>query len=457
MQLKSLGGIKVKTMKDFFQAKKIFSWLIFFAALFLPFWVIRIFPDLYHEYDLSVFQKWAKAWELGWQNIYINCATCNYPILGTFFSGGLFSLIDFKNIAKVINRFRYYLAIIDALNVLIMWMILARLKVKNAQFWAGLIGLLPSSWIGSSVWGQIDNIGQLFLLTFVLLIIFFNSKERNAAMYYLFLAASGILLSLMLLTKQLVYFSVLGLAIVLAVNIVLYSRTSGKIITSMVMVAVFVILPILIVDANLQLVAPYRSHIQYILDTGSNHGDTISSLGLNVWALFTRDALGNSHDPLTISTLTLQGVTPYGAGMVLFGALNIVILFLFVRDVYSNFGRNEKVLNERQVLSAILYISMVNAVFNFALTGTHERYLFYFFPLILIASLGYRNHLSLTFSILGAVLYGIYLYGYLGGYIHRESQVIIQVASLIYLAFFIFWIIAWVRRFDSQNKAAFIS
>lgn len=444
-------------MKDFFQAKKFFSWLILFTALFLPFVVIRIFPDLYHEYDLSVFQKWAKAWELGWQNIYINCETCNYPILGTFFSGGLFSLIDFKNIAKVINRFRYYLAIIDALNVLIVWVILVRLKIKHAQFWAGVIGLLPSSWIGSSVWGQIDNVGQLFLLVFVLLIIFFNSRERNTAMYYLFLAASGILLSLMLMTKQLVYFSALGLAIVLAVNIILYSRTLGKIIISILVVIVFVMLPILVVDANLQLAALYRSHIQYILDTGSNHGDTVSSLGLNIWALFSRDVLGNSHDPLTISTLTLNGVTPYGAGMVLFGALNIFILGLFVRDVYSNFRSNEKVLNERQILSAILYISMVNAVFNFALTGTHERYLFYFFPLILIASLGYRNHPSLTLSIFGALLYGIYLYGYLGGYIHRESQVTIQVASLIYLAFFIFWIISWVRRFDSHNKAAFIS
>ncbi|HNA90594.1 MAG TPA: hypothetical protein PK989_14865, partial [Anaerolineales bacterium] len=154
------------------------QWLILILAILLPFAVIRIFPKFHHSYDLRVFRTWAEAWQTDWRDIYINCETCNYPFVGTLLSGGVMSTIDYKNVARVINRFRYYLAVIDAVNVLALWFILTRLQVRNAPLWAGVIGLLPSSWVSSSVWGQIDGIGQLLILLFFILLIWFNAKGR---------------------------------------------------------------------------------------------------------------------------------------------------------------------------------------------------------------------------------------------------------------------------------------
>jgi len=191
------------------------QWLAALAAMLLPFVIIHSFPKFFHSSDVDDFFRWSQAWAMGWRNVYINCDRCNYPLLGTFLSGGVMSSIHIADFSHLETRFRYYLAIVDALNILAIWFILIKLEVNNAPLWAGVIGLLPSSWLGASVWGQIDGMG---LLLFFIALIWFNSKERPTAQLIIFSALAGFILSLMLLTKQLIYFSMFALGAALLVN-----------------------------------------------------------------------------------------------------------------------------------------------------------------------------------------------------------------------------------------------
>lgn len=419
--------------------------------------VIRIFPSFHHVYDLSVFRTWAEAWGQGWQEIYLYCESCNYPILGTAVSGGLFSSIDFKNNLRVINRFRYYLAVVDALNVVFVYLILVRLKIQNAPFWAGVIGLLPTSWIGSSVWGQIDGVGQFLILVFFILLMEFNSVRWAGIAYHLFLAAAGGLLSLMLLTKQLIYFSMGALGLVLLVNIFFVSQKPKHIFLSLLTVFMAFIAPVFIVDSLLLLKPPYISHLQYILATGSQHGDEISSLGMNIWVFFVSDFSASSHQALQFGLLSLAPLSPFSVGMITFLILNLFIFIIFLRDLRRHAINRRHLFNANQLLSVLVYFSLVNLSFNLSLTGTHERYLYHFYPFIILACLGllphskFFNRTALIIIFAGALSYGCYLFFYLSGIIGQINYAVIRIAAAIHLMLFCYLLFLWFRNSASQN------
>lgn len=436
--------------------KPLTQWLILLSAILLPFLVIRTFPGFHHVYDLGVFRQWAEAWEMGWQSLYVNCETCNYPLLGSYFSGGWMASIDLKNVARVINRFRYYLAVVDGLNVLAVWFILTRLQIKNAPLWAGVIGLLPSSWIGSSVWGQIDGMGQFLILLFFCLLIVFNAKPRPAWQAYLYFPLAAFLLALMLLTKQLIYFSMGALGLILLVNIIRLLRSLQAFLLYAVPAAAAFLLPIILVDAALQLKPSYVSHLHYILATGSQHGDTISSLGFNIWVFFTKDLLGSSRLPLQVGSISLAPISPYSAGLTLFAALNIMLFIIFLRDLRRQNNPGMTTFNTGQVISALFYFSLVNLTFNLTLTGTHERYLYHFYPFILMACLSLLGHSrfidrTLLISLFaGALFYGAYLFFYLYGVLRPTNQPMIQVAAVVHLSLYVYLLYSWIRNSTSQ-------
>ncbi|MBL8063091.1 MAG: hypothetical protein JNK32_08745 [Anaerolineales bacterium] len=436
------------------------QWFVLLLAILLPFFIIRFFPKFHHSYDLRIFREWSEPWQEDWRSIYVNCETCNYPFVGTFLSGGVMSAFDYKNVARVINRFRYYLAVVDGLNVLALWFILTRLHVKNAPFWAGVIGLLPTSWIGSSVWGQIDGMGQSLILLFFILMIWFNAKPRGNGAHYLFFAASGLLLSLMLLTKQLIYFSIGAVGLILLAGMFLYPRPAKVTFISILTAGAAFLLPVMLIDSFLRLKPPYFSHLQYVLATGSQHGDIISSLGFNIWVFFTKDLLGSSHLPLQIGGITLQAVSPYSVGMFLFFAVNIALFFLFFRDLHKSAVTGSQNFNISQLLSALVYFSMVNLTFNLTLTGTHERYLYHFYPFILMACLGlmqrsrFFNKPLLTALFGGALFYSSFLYYYLAGVIRPQNFMMIRVGSAVHLGLFLLLLFVWIRNSNSQTLDA---
>ena len=75
------------------------SSILFAAGILISLFFVISMPDLYFQKDLDVFWAWAQVWDKGWQNIYVNCSDCNYPIIGMLGSAGLlnaFSGVDFE-------------------------------------------------------------------------------------------------------------------------------------------------------------------------------------------------------------------------------------------------------------------------------------------------------------------------------------------------------------------------
>ncbi len=445
-------------MKFNYNYKVLIQWSVFLFALFLPFFVIRFFPKFYHTSDVDDFWRWSQAWGVNWRNIYLNCERCNYPFFGTLVSGGVInvisSIVSHKQIA---NYFRSYLAIVDAINVLLIWLILRNLQVKNSPLWAGIIGLLPSSWIGSSVWGQIDGINQFLVLIFLNFLIWFNAKPKTSWHYYAALSFAGFLLALLVLTKQLIYFSVVGLLAILFVNIVLYSPRIKKILTSFFTVLLFFCLPIIFLDLILKIKDPYFSHLQYILLTGSQHGNIISSLGLNIWVFFVNDFSTSSKAPLHLGNTIIDFISPYSVGIGLFILFNIILFVLFIKDLLHKHHQSQVGFNTDQIASAIFYLSLINLSFNLMLTGTHERYLYHFYPYAIISCLGLmRNSKIITAKLLFwlipfAIAYGMYLCGYLTGDIRGNSYLIIRIMTFANLILFTFLIYSWIKSILSVN------
>lgn len=436
------------------------QWLVVLLAMLLPFLIIRSFPKFFHTSDVDDLWRWSQAWSTDWRSVYINCERCNYPFVGTLLSAGVMDWIDIENFDHLANRFRYYLAGVDALNILIIWLILKMMQVKNAPFWAGLIGLLPSSWLGSSVWGQIDGLGQFLILSFFVLLIWFNASEKPRDVYYLFVILSALLLSLMVLTKQLIYFSVFGLGVILLANIIIYSRKLANIFFSILAVAAAFAIPIHLIDSTLILKAPYVSHLQYILATGSDHGDRISYTGFNLWVFFGSDPLASSRvaAPLQFGTKILFSVIPYFSGIFLFLLINSFLFFIFARYILKLYSHGKRVFTQDAILLSFVYLALVNLSFNLTLTGTHERYLYHFYPFILVACLGlmgrstYFNRGMLVVSFSGAVVYGAFLYGYLTLLVRPSSQPVLQTMSVLHLLLFGYLIHAALRHFYIQTS-----
>lgn len=427
------------------------QWFVLVLAILTPFFVIRFFPKLHHHPDLRTFHEWGDAWQTDWHTVYMNCESCNYPFMGTLLSGGVMSTIDFKNFMHAINRFRYYLAVVDGLNIFAFYFILTRLQVRNAPLWAGLLGLLPSSWVSSSVWGQIDGIGQLLILLFLAVFISFNTKPRSIWQTYLYFLVTGFLLSLMLLTKQLIYFSMGALGLILLVNIVRLSRNISNFTSYALASATAFLLPAFVIDLNLKLKSPYVSHLQYVLATGSQHGDKIASLGFNIWVFYTKDLLGSSHIPLQIGDFSLAPFTPFSAGYILFGILIVFLFSFFIVNIRRQ-NTEMQTFNTQQIVTVFIFFSFINLAFNMTLTGTHERYLYHFYPFIIIACLAlipyssFFNKITLMILLLGALIYGVYLFAYLSGEIHTVDYFAVRVVAIFHLGMFIYLLYWWIRN-----------
>lgn len=398
---------------NLFQTYK--KWIVMGVAIVLPFFAILIYPAYFHPDDMQDFLRWSKAWELNWRNIYLECNICTYPFLGTFFSGGIISLFDFEKTRHIVRVFHVYLAIIDALNIIAIYFILKELDVENSPFWAGLIGLLPSSWIGTSYWGQIDGIGQLIIFILIFHSIMFNKKaELNNIKYGVYLIISGILLACLLLTKQLVLFSLVCLGAMIFTNIFLFSRGLRSFLISLSIFGISFFLPIVFVDLILlRMPVSYASHIQYTFEVGSRIGNVISYFGFNVWVLFYKDTLVSSHTPLF--NLGGLAVSPFLIGIFLFLLINFIFLFFVFGYFYPLYKDGVRFFRKSDILLWLFQISFLNLSFNLFLTGTHERYLYHFYPFIIIAFLGNlrARFKELVILVVGALIYGAFLYGYL--------------------------------------------
>ena len=71
--------------------------------------------------------------------------------------------------------------------------------------------------------------------------------------------------------------------------------------------------------------------------------------------------------------------------------------------------------NTENISLLILHLALVNLSFNLFLAGTHERYLYHFYPFIIMAcmGLGFFKRGFVYALLAGATFYGAVLYGYL--------------------------------------------
>ena len=413
--------------------------IVFTAGLFFPAFVIFIYPTWFQPDDLDAFLRWSQDWAKGAQNIYVNCAYCNYPFLGMAFSAGAVKWLGIRDFDGMMGLFRYYLSIIDLLNVVVFYFLLKILKIKDAAFWAGVVGLLPSSWVGTSYWGQIDNVGQFFILTFLLFAAKINEiPESKPWRNYLLAVVLGVLLSCLVMTKQLVFFSMISLGSMALANLIMISRKWAGALAALVVLVLSFAAPVLLVDSLLKYDSQYLSHLHYILATGSSHGDTISSFGFNLWTFFTDDPFGSSHEPLSVFDFSL---VPYKAGIALF---LLSVLLLSVAAIYFHVRENNRSITgftSKHLGFWLVHLALVNLSFNLFLTGTHERYLYHFFPFAIAAILFTQKMEGLNRLVLigGAAFYGVFLYGYLTGYNLYFDQLpyrIMTLLGLYLLAFF---------------------
>jgi hypothetical protein len=163
----------------------------------------------------------------------------------------------------------------------------------------------------------------------------------------------------------------------------------------------FVLLPIFLFDLWLNVPSEfYFSHLERVFLTGSDHMNKISGNGFNIWILLDRDMWSSSEIPF------FYNFTPKGIGLKLF----ILVLLLLTYFLLINNKNNWKgSFNKNLLISFLFYLAMINLSFNIFLSGTHERYLFHFYPYILIALLTLQKKDSIVFCIIASGVYGFFV------------------------------------------------
>jgi len=393
--------------------KKSLSSSLLAAGLLFSLLIVISMPDFYFHLDMETFWKWAQIWKVDWTHIYVACPACNYPILGMFSSAGLMAMLSGLGYDRAAFTYRLFLSIIDGLNIYLIFWILKRLEVARPAYLAGIIGISISSWAGGAIWGQIDGIGQLFILLTLTGLVYKNTVNRlNPKYVWLFPILSAILMACILLTKQLAFFSTFSIGLLLAADILFSCRTWKSFLLQTALVTGSLLASVSIWDLFLKLKPPYFSHLLYILQEGVFQSGIISGNGLNIWMLLGRDMWSSAYIPLFAG---FPLASPYLLGellFLLFGGIITLSLGLTLKIQYQS---GEKFLNHETLLNFILHLALVNLCFNVFLTGTRERYLFHFYPYAILAWAGLAGYSQLfskrIFSILvlSANLYGLFV------------------------------------------------
>ena len=418
--------------------------IVLITGLLFSCLVVMALPSMYFQPDLHVFWDWSEPWNAGWRAVYLTCSTCNYPMLGMFFSAGLMGLFRAAGLGfdDAVFRYRLLLAFVDGSNILLVFWVLKRLQVRRAAFLAGLTGVLISSWAGAALWGQIDGFSQFFILCCLAWIVTKNTSARSWDRYYrLYLAAGAALLAGLLLTKQLTIFSAASIGLLLLADVVFHSRALKPFLLNVAVSLAAFGAALLGWDLFLLLKPPYAFHLVYIWQEGIFQSGILSGNGFNIWMLLGRDMWSSAHVPILAG---FPFTNPYLLGELLFLALSGLLTLSLGLFAWRRFQNGETRLSPEVLLNFILYLALINLCFNVFLSGTRERYLYHFYPFILIAWAGLASY-SRLFSarmrlalILGSTFYGLFVLQILNGVEIRILPVSAthMLLSVIHLALF---------------------
>lgn len=431
---------------------------VLLAGMAISMIMVLLLPDLYHSNDWNDMLLWAGKLRANWRDIYINCNRCTYPIVGILVSAGLIHVLDSVSSLDTYQLFRLVAGIVDAANVFLLYLLMKQLGVRKSALWAGIVGLLPSSWVGGALWGQIDSYSQFFLLLTLLMIMHLNKTMQNNERRHTlpaYLVLIGLPLTCLMLTKQLAVFNLLILEGIVLANLFLVCRSIPKAIIYSGLFLAWQAAIVLLFDLFLKVESPYVSHLAYVWLTRSNHMNKISGNGFNIWIFLGWAQGASSTDPF------YHTFTPRDTGLGLFVgwmAVLSVSLFMQLRKLYRT--NRPRALDRETLSDLIFFLALTNLCFNVFLSGTHERYLYHFYPMVITGFLGLREH-SALFSrtmlaalLFGGVSYGLYVFEILSGelpmalFILRDArfQAAFHLFLLVYLS------LAYLRYHDFISR-----
>jgi hypothetical protein len=401
--------------------------------------MVLVFPNLYHFWDVPEFFRWAKIWSEGWTAIYSGCVRCNYPIVGMLSTAGWISLLRLADTPDPALSFRLILSIVDGLNVLLIYFLLKELSIKDAAGKAGVIGLLVSSWAGGALWGQIDNVSQCFLLLTLLWMVKYHLSKKDTLP--LFLGIAGLFLAFMVLTKQLIIFSFFSLELLILATVWRGRHWLSAMGYSLYHFAVLLFF-VFGWDLFLDPVKKNWSHLQLIWGERSTHGGILSANGINLWNLLPRPMDGSSASPFPLfaGTHLEKIITPGNIGWFVFVILAALITVSTVWKTRKLNSPDGQFLGREALLNYVLHLAILNLIFNVVLTGTHERYLYHFYPLIFIAIVGFAEiddrlwRFPLPVLLLGSTLYGVFVLGVLWGAFAYRNYVVHDLLAVFHAA-----------------------
>ncbi|MEM8641562.1 MAG: hypothetical protein AAGG51_22505 [Cyanobacteria bacterium P01_G01_bin.54] len=401
--------------------------LLLLCGIVLPCVWVSCFEN-YAVVDVGVFRDWAVCLQEYGREIYLDCPLRpNYPTVGILLTAGVFRIfqdglgIADANVAD--QGFRYFLAAFESLNFLLLIALFHLSQFRWPIATALGLTLLPSTWAGAAVWGQIDHLSLAFLLmALVLLLRYWRAIDaagpgpfRQQWLYCVLIPMS---ITLYILNKQIALFSFPFLFLLLGITgyKLQIGRSRAGLLQFCTLLLIFVV-SFRGLDTVFALEPSYLgSSFIGVWAQGSGHGNIISGDGANLWVLLERDLQSTSHFPLF--HLGTVEVKPYTLGII---AYALVLMFLF-QSVFKAVRDRSQVTQVQPASDAVelLYFAcLFHGIswlgFNLLLTGSHDRhpYLAYVFLLLAIAYYGLNQRrwpiTVILFSGFVATAYGLFI------------------------------------------------
>lgn len=416
------------------------NYLFLFLLIVIPIIIRFILRETYHSFDVGTFEKWTFFLHPYW-NVYNTECYCNYPIVGIFLSTFIIKSTGSYQL------FFLFLALFESLNAYLVYRLfrqLGRSKTKS-QLFALFFLLLPSTLAGGALWGQIDHIGLTFLLLIVLILIYILKREpiydekKGRVLFGMFFLL-GTLFYIVLFTKQLMLFPAAPIGFFLLLH-ALIKKNDKRFVTGLLWILIGFLVWMLPIDFLLGFPRNnYFSHYQYVLENGSDHMDIISGDGITMWQFFYDYQTHTSLKPL------LFGISPKTMGLILFFLLSGVEIILYVKSYLI--GLKNKYNSTYQMGILFLFIAIFNLTFNLFLSGTHERYLFYFYPFLLFACIS-LNKVGVKLSkfdcilfLVGSVSYGLFVFAAMRQWMRVDG---IQIRTVYHDLIVLLHVIIFVR------------
>jgi hypothetical protein len=317
-----------------------------------------------------------------------------------------------------------------------------------------LIGLmlliLPSTWAGAAVWGQIDNISLFFILLSTIFVfkswlaININKKNQKIWQSGIWLILASLSICLCILTKQLNIFSLPFLMILFCVTAwKFWENFNFRGIFLLAFSLMILAISFRYIDTLLEIPAQYyHSSYWFVWKEGSQQGDQISGNGFNLWVFLARNMRSSSHISLFNFKIGSwqHGISPYQAGIFLYSTFLSFLIFGAFKGISQVLKRRIYVEEKDKAgnfLMALLCLfhGLSHLLFNIFLSGTHERYLYVGYPFILIAAIWfYINKIAVSWRLILFLFFTASAYGYFVFSIIKRIPILFPLQSQQFLA-----------------------